>query len=87
MMNNYYAIPECAYRRKDKTMIERTPKVQGFLDNFAKKSFGKTQAEAEKEAKCMFCGKKVTGFKDALSRKEYGVSGMCQKCQDGVDWE
>lgn len=21
-------------------------------------------------------------FRDALSRKEFGISGMCQKCQD-----
>jgi len=23
-------------------------------------------------------------FRDALSRKEYGISGLCQKCQDDV---
>jgi len=23
-------------------------------------------------------------FRDAISRKEYGISGMCQKCQDSV---
>lgn len=26
----------------------------------------------------------ATEFRDALSRKEYGISGMCQKCQDSV---
>ena len=68
-------------------MIERGVKVQDFLDNFSKKAFGKTQKEAESEAVCMFCGKKVAGFKDELSRKEYRVSGMCQSCQDGMEWD
>jgi hypothetical protein len=28
------------------------------------------------------CGQPVTGFRDALSEKEYGISGWCQTCQD-----
>ena len=31
---------------------------------------------------CPFCGEKPKGFKDALSRKEYQISGLCQDCQD-----
>ena len=33
---------------------------------------------------CPFCGQpiKMEDFKDALSRKEYTISGICQKCQD-----
>lgn len=33
---------------------------------------------------CATCGKKPSGFRDAISRKEFGISGMCQKCQDSV---
>jgi len=33
---------------------------------------------------CSFCGEPVGKFRDGLSRKEYGISGMCQKCQDKV---
>lgn len=29
------------------------------------------------------CGGEAVEFTDDLSRKEYSVSGMCQKCQDG----
>ncbi len=37
-----------------------------------------------KENKCPFCATKVniSEFKDALSLKEYKISGLCQKCQD-----
>lgn len=33
---------------------------------------------------CPFCKKEVRpeDFKDALSKKEYFISGLCQDCQD-----
>ena len=30
------------------------------------------------------CGGAATDFKDALSRKEFSISGLCQKCQDKI---
>jgi hypothetical protein len=33
---------------------------------------------------CVFCKSPATKFRDDLSRKEFGISGMCQKCQDKV---
>jgi hypothetical protein len=53
-------------------------------DDFAKKSFGQSQTEAKEKMICVFCSKeiKMEDFKDRLSIKEYGISGLCQKCQD-----
>ena len=34
--------------------------------------------------KCVTCPEPVGAFKDAISRKEYSISGMCQECQDSV---
>lgn len=31
---------------------------------------------------CPMCGNKIEGFRDELSLKEYGISGLCQECQD-----
>ena len=31
---------------------------------------------------CPTCDEEVGPFRDDLSRKEYGISGMCQTCQD-----
>jgi len=33
---------------------------------------------------CPFCNKPVNtkSFRDALSKKEYEISGLCQQCQD-----
>lgn len=41
-------------------------------------------AKAVENDKCPTCGMPVGGFRDELSRKEYGISGMCQACQDSV---
>ncbi len=36
--------------------------------------------------KCAFCAKDIekTEFRDADSRKEFTISGLCQDCQDDV---
>ena len=35
---------------------------------------------------CPFCGEAIdeSKFRDELSRKEFTISGLCQKCQDDV---
>ena len=35
---------------------------------------------------CPICIKPINGedFRNDISRKEFGISGMCQKCQDSV---
>lgn len=37
---------------------------------------------------CPFCGKDMSNpegmFRDKLSLKEFGISGLCQDCQDKV---
>lgn len=41
-------------------------------------------ANRAEEGLCTSCGNKIVenDFKDYLSRKEYSISGFCQKCQD-----
>ena len=43
-------------------------------------------------SQCVTCAEPVGDFTDALSKKEYSISGMCQTCQDKVfggesDWD
>ncbi len=45
------------------------------------------QVDNIKSGRCATCSNPVNGsqdFRDALSIKEYGISGMCQRCQDEV---
>lgn len=64
--------------------MAKSPQMQAFLDQFTKKAFGVSRGEALVAQTCVTCGGPATEFRDELSRKEYGISAMCQKCQDGV---
>ena len=37
-----------------------------------------------KKYECSWCDKPNFKFRDKLSRQEYGISAMCQTCQDEV---
>jgi len=34
--------------------------------------------------RCPTCQGEIGPFRDAISQKEFGISGMCQGCQDSV---
>ena len=70
--------------------VERSPEVQEKIDGLCKSMFGVSNTAAGASGICIFCGSNVSYdlFRDDLSRKEYGLSRLCQKCQDlvfGVD--
>lgn len=54
------------------------------IDNLLTQINGVSKQTAMNKSICTYCKKKVdlSEFKDALSRKEYQISGWCQKCQD-----
>ena len=66
----------------EKTVMKRAPEVQQFVDKIAKNLFGETA-----DRSCISCKDRVAGresFRDDLSWKEYGISTLCQACQDSV---
>ena len=55
------------------------------LDNVIKTTFKFDRVASIRGNTCVFCQKTIdpeTEFKDELSRKEFTISGICQKCQD-----
>lgn len=56
------------------------------LEKFLSKIGGVSREETIRSNKCISveCGGDALEFKDALCRKEYTISGFCQKCQDRV---
>ena len=55
-----------------------------MLDEIRKMMFP-VEEERKAEGKCPFCGKKIdveNEFRDEISKREFGISGMCQSCQD-----
>ena len=58
-----------------------------IAENYAKKFVGKIFPENIKKienAICVSCEKKIDGFKNAIGKKEYEISGLCQNYQDEI---
>jgi hypothetical protein len=64
--------------------VAKSPAITAFLDDFSKEMFGTARTEALTLNTCVFCQGQADSFDDALSKKEYGISGMCQTCQDSI---
>jgi hypothetical protein len=64
--------------------MPRSEALQNFVDEFGKTVFGISNTEATTKNICIICKKDANEFKDRLSRDEYGISGLCQECQDGI---
>lgn len=59
---------------------EKAPQMDSFIEAVA----GKNRRTTIESQKCMTCDSPNMQFRDALSRQEYAISGMCQNCQDSV---
>lgn len=59
---------------------EKSPEIENFIKNFT----GVNRRQTIQQDTCVGCKEPATEFRDALSRKEYSISGFCQKCQDEV---
>lgn len=62
--------------------IQRSPEMQRAFDQISKALGGETVANAQAEARCHHCKKRITEFRTDVSRREYQISGLCQSCQD-----
>ena len=58
--------------------------MDNFKEETAFRLFGRSRMLAIAGKGCVKCGESAADFRDELSRKEYGISGLCQSCQDGI---
>jgi hypothetical protein len=59
--------------------------LQDFKDQMAKDLYGWTKAEATAQGLCIQCH--LPALENCYSeagRKEYGISGLCERCFDGI---
>jgi len=63
------------------TPAKKSTEIESFLDDLLNLPKGGRKEKIE-ENKCVICGRKVKGFRDQLSEKEYSISGLCERCQD-----
>lgn len=58
--------------------------MKQFKEQMSIQFFGRSSIIAKAGSQCVGCGKAATVFRDMLSEKEYGISGLCQRCQDEI---
>jgi len=58
--------------------------IEDFLDRFGEVAYGRGRIESIENDICIKCGQPAKVFRDDLSRREYTISGLCQKCQDKI---
>lgn len=58
---------------------------QEYSEELAKALFGKTKAETIPTGLCISCGQPaLANCYSEAGRKEYYISGLCEKCFDGL---
>ena len=62
------------------TPSKKTEEVENLIDSITPNKLGRVGSI--KADVCSWCKGPATEFKDPLSKKEYRISGFCQKCQD-----
>ena len=77
MVTRLLCIMKIGYRENMKTA-----EMENFLDDMTKELVGRGRKGAMDKQLCVIFGSDANHFTDDLSRKEYGISGMCQTCQD-----
>jgi len=62
-------------------MSKKHPVIESLLEEISS-VIGTPRSVAFKGRTCVMCSGSAATFKNAISEKEYTLSGMCQKCQD-----
>lgn len=64
--------------------MQRTQSLQSLVDDFGTTHFGISNTKAIRDGVCVSCKGSAVEFTDAISAKDYSITGMCQSCQDGM---
>lgn len=62
--------------------MAKSPEMIAALDKISAAWFGRSRTECIEKGICVLCGGEAKSFDDLYARNEFGISGMCQKCQD-----
>ena len=68
--------------------MTKSPEMVAFLDKMSQATYGRSRSESITNRVCVCCGEAANDFEDVLSRNEFYISGLCQKCQNdtfGID--
>ena len=59
-------------------------KMEQYKEDISMMFFGRSVSLAKAGNQCVCCGKAATEFRDEISKREYQITSLCQKCQDEV---
>ena len=59
-------------------------KMEEMKEAMSLNLYGRSRNIALAAGHCVKCGTFNLELRDELSRKEYGISALCQTCQDGI---
>lgn len=62
----------------------KSPAMVRALDEISLATFGRSRSVAKAGESCVSCGGRADKFTDECSKREFGISGLCQKCQDSI---
>ena len=62
----------------------RTETMQSVLDKYDSVYYSLTIKEAHELEICIDCKQPAMEFNDAESKREYEISGWCQRCQNEI---
>lgn len=81
-------LPKICKEKKTKRWIDvNVLMTKERVEELRKRPWAKIFPEAFSKLEkgiCPTCDKRFTDFRDAISEKEYTISGMCMDCQDSV---
>jgi hypothetical protein len=60
------------------TPTQKSPQINRLLSSL----LGVDREQTINADACVFCSQPATEFKNEISRREFAISGICQKCQD-----
>ena len=66
------------------TPTEKDPRIDEVIDDTLRQINPESKGRRESIAAdvCATCNGWAKEFRDAVSKREYTISGMCEKCQD-----
>jgi hypothetical protein len=62
--------------------VVKSPAMEAFLEDMAMSTYGRSRKHCLENHICVVCGGPAVEFEDMLSRREFYISAICQKCQD-----
>ena len=63
---------------------DKHPAIKVMVDQSSTALFGRPTSGALALGICVSCGEEASSFHSVISKAEYQISGLCERCQDEI---